>query len=214
MEPVPVLLAAVVAGVLAAACARWVQKRVATVPSAWLRTLVLAALAAVGGACAAAAAPTWPEAVAFTVLALACALLVAVDLAEQRIPDRVLGPAYLSFIATLTLAAAVSGEWPRLGRAALAAVVLCAGYFLLALVSPSGLGLGDVKLSGLLGAYLGWLGWPEVLFGTLSAFAIAGIVAALLVLVRRRSRRSDVAFGPWMVLGAALATVWTPPCSY
>ncbi|WP_454851573.1 prepilin peptidase [Promicromonospora soli] len=210
MEPIPVLLAAAVAATLAAACGPWVRSRVATTRSAWLRTPALAALAAAGGAGAAALAPTWPEAVAFVVLALACTLLVAVDLAEQRIPDRVLGPAYPAFFAALTLAAAVSGEWPRLGRAVLAAVVLCAAYLLLAFVSPSGLGLGDVKLSGLLGAFLGWFGWPQVLFGTLAAFAIVAILSAVLLLVRRRARRSDVAFGPAMVLGAALAGWWIP----
>jgi len=210
MEPIAILLATAVAAALAAACGPWVRSRVATTPSAWLRTPSLAVLAAAGGAGAAALAPTWPEAVAFVVLALACALLVAVDLAEQRIPDRILGPAYPAFFAALTLAAAVSGEWPRLGRAVLAAVVLCAAYLLLALISPSGLGLGDVKLSGLLGAFLGWLGWPQVLFGTLAAFAIVAILAAGLLVARRRSRRSDVAFGPAMVLGAALAGWWIP----
>jgi leader peptidase (prepilin peptidase)/N-methyltransferase len=210
MEPIHILFATAVAAALAVACGPWVRSRVATARSAWLRTPALVALAAAGGAGATALAPTWPEAVAFVVLALGCALLVAVDLAEQRIPDRILGPAYPAFFAALILAVAVSGEWPRLGRAVAAAVVLCAGYFLLALASPAGLGLGDVKLSGLLGAFLGWLGWSYVLLGTLAAFAIAGSVAAVLVLARRRSRRSDVAFGPSMVLGAAIATVWAP----
>lgn len=210
METIPVLLAAAVAAALAAACGPWVRRKVATTRSAWLRTPVLAVLAAAGGAGGAVVARTWAEALAFVVLALACALLVAVDLAEQRIPDRILGPAYPAFLAALTLAAALSGEWSRLGRALLAAVVLCAAYFLLALVSPSGLGLGDVKLSGLLGAFLGWLGWPQVLFGTLAAFAVVAVLAAGLLLTRRRSRRSDVAFGPSMVLGAAVAGWWMP----
>jgi leader peptidase (prepilin peptidase)/N-methyltransferase len=210
MDPIPILLAAVVTGGIGAACGPWVRSKVATTRSAWLRTPALAALAAAGGAGAAALAPTWPEAVAFAILALACALLVAVDLAEHRIPDRILGPAYPAFFAALALAAAVSGEWPRLGRAVVAAVVLCAVYLVLALISPSGLGLGDVKLSGLLGAFLGWLGWPQVLFGTLAAFAIVAILAAGLLLARLRSRRSDVAFGPAMVLGAAVAGWWIP----
>jgi leader peptidase (prepilin peptidase)/N-methyltransferase len=209
MDLVPILLAAVATGAVAAALSPWVRGRMTTARSAWLRAPALAALGAVGGAGAAALAPTWPEAVAFAVLALACALLMAVDLAEQRLPDRILGPAYPALFAALALAAAVSGEWPRLGRAALAAVVLCAGYLLLAVISPAGLGLGDVKLSGLLGAFLGWLGWSHVLLGTLAAFVIAGSVSALLLVTRRATRRSDVAFGPAMVVGAAIAAVWT-----
>lgn len=210
MEPVPILVTAVATGAVAAAVAPWVRARVTAARSPLLSRPALAALGAAGGAGAAALAPTWPEALAFAVLALACALLMAVDLAEQRLPDRILGPAYPAFFAALTLAAAVTGEWLRLGRAALAAVVLCAGYFLLAYISPAGLGLGDVKLSGLLGAFLGWLGWSHVLLGTLAAFVIAGTVSALLLAARRATRRSDVAFGPAMVVGAAIGAVWTP----
>ena len=211
MEPSALLLAAVVTGSLAAACAPWVRKKVATTRSTWLGTPTLAALGAAGGGGAAALAPTWPEALAFMALALACVLIVAVDLAEQRIPDRILGPAYPVFLVALTLAAALAAEWPRLGRAVLAGVVVCAGYLLLALASPSGLGLGDVKLAGLLGAYLGWLGWPQVVFGTLAAFAIVAVLAAGLLVTSRRSRRSDIAFGPSMVLGAVVASGWVPP---
>ncbi|MCF4122807.1 A24 family peptidase [Antribacter sp. KLBMP9083] len=209
MDIVPVLITAVATGGLAALLAPWVQVRVATARSAWLRTPVLVALAAAGGAGAAALAPTWPEAVAFAILALAWALLVAVDLAEHRLPDRIVLPAYPALFVALTLAAALSGDWSRLGRSALAAVALCAVYFVLALISPAGLGLGDVKLAGLVGAFLGWLGWQQVYLGTLAAFAVGGFVAAVLVVTRRAKRDSDVAFGPSMMLGALIGAVWT-----
>jgi leader peptidase (prepilin peptidase)/N-methyltransferase len=74
----------------------------------------------------------------------------------------------------------------------------------LAFISPASLGLGDVKLAGLLGAFLGWLGWSQTLLGALSAFVLVGLWSGVLLLTRRVQRTGSVAFGPWMILGAAL----------
>jgi leader peptidase (prepilin peptidase) / N-methyltransferase len=76
-------------------------------------------------------------------------------------------------------------------------------YLILALISPAGLGMGDVKFSGLLGLALGWAGWQSVLLGVLAGFVLNAVVA-LLVMVIRRDRGGEVPFGPAMVAGAAL----------
>jgi leader peptidase (prepilin peptidase)/N-methyltransferase len=136
-----------------------------------------------------------------------------IDLAAHRLPDVIVGPTYVLLFLAFTVSAGWSGDWSALGRAALAAAAVGFGYFLLALISPAGLGLGDVKLAGLLGAFLGWLGWSQVLIGTAAAFVINGLVVALLLLARRISLRSTVAFGPWIVAGAVFAAasqaIWT-----
>jgi leader peptidase (prepilin peptidase)/N-methyltransferase len=88
------------------------------------------------------------------------------------------------------------------------AVALLAFYVILALINPSGLGLGDVKLSGALGALLGWLGWPAVLAGTLAAFALNAVVALVLLASRRVTAKSGIAFGPAMILGAVLGAAY------
>jgi leader peptidase (prepilin peptidase)/N-methyltransferase len=176
--------------------------------SRWLRRGNPALLATVGGVGAALLANDPAELVAFSTLAVACALLVLIDLAVLRVPNVIVGPMYVILFAALAAAAALSGDWWRFGRAAAVAGLLVAGYFVLAFFRPADLGLGDVKLSGLLGAFLGWLGWSEAILGTLAAFAMGGGVALILVLTVRATRRSDFAFGPCMILGAAVGAAW------
>ena len=145
--------------------------------------------------------PSW---LVTALLAVFLAVLVVVDLAVYRLPDVIVGPLYIVLFAALTLAAALSGDWGRLGRAALAAGVIAFGYLVLAFIAPSNLGLGDVKLSGLLGAFLGWLGWSHAFVGTLAAFVLGGFFALFLVVAKRAHRRTPFAFGPWMVIGAVV----------
>jgi len=204
-----VLLTALVTGASASLLTPWVRK-VAGTDSAWIGSRTHVLLAGLGGAGVCALASGRAELVAFAMLALACALLVVIDLAVYRLPDVIVGPMYPILLVALTVQTAVDGDWSRLGRAAAAGAVLALGYLVLALLVPSGLGLGDVKLAGLLGAFLGWAGWPNVLVGTLAAFTLNGIVAAVLLLSRHATRKSATAFGPWMVAGAAIGALWAP----
>jgi len=104
----------------------------------------------------------------------------------------------------------VTGHWGALLRAVLAGLALFVGYLVLALVSPGGggLGLGDVKLAGVLGLALGWLGWGPALVSVFAAFVIGGVMALILLLAGRASRSSHVAFGPSMILGAWVALMF------
>lgn len=56
--------------------------------------------------------------------------------------------------------------------------------------------------------FLGWLGWPAVMAGTLAAFAINAAVALVLLAARRVGAKSGIAFGPAMVLGAAAGAAY------
>jgi len=207
VPPEIVLLTAFVAAVAAVALTGWMG-RVAGVESAWLRCGLHVLLAGFGGAGAAAIATTWVETVTFAALALACALLVVIDQASFRLPNVIIGPTYLLLLGGLTAAAAMSGDWERLGRAAAGGGVLLVAYFALAWVNPSGLGLGDVKLSGMVGAFLGWFGWPHVFAGTMAGFLLSGLVAVVILITRRGGLKSDFPFGPWMILGAAGGLTW------
>ena len=178
--------------------------------SRWLSGRLAVLLAVLGGVGAAALARGYADLLAYAVLAVACALLVVIDLASYRLPDRIVKPMYPILFATLTLAAAVGGDWARLGRAAAASALLLVGYFALAYASPANLGLGDVKLAGLLGAFLGWLGWSHTLLGALAGFGLSAVCALVLLLAGRAGRRSDMAFGPWMILGAVVGAAFGP----
>lgn len=144
---------------------------------------------------------------AFLVLAAAAVLLVLVDVRHHLLPNLVIGPAFLVGGLFLLLSAVVDGSWPDLGRAVAGAAALAVGFLVLALVSPSGLGMGDVKLAGLLGLYLGWVGWGAVLGGALAAFVVQALVAVTLLGARRVGREGELPFGPALVVGAGIALV-------
>ncbi|MET4058981.1 leader peptidase (prepilin peptidase)/N-methyltransferase [Arthrobacter sp. UYP6] len=131
--------------------------------------------------------------------------LSAVDAATHRLPNRLVLPAYPVSLLLLGTAALAAGETSRITGMVLAGVVLWSAYFLLRFSNPSGLGFGDVKLAGVLGLYLGFAGWPYVLAGTFAAFLLGGLWGVWLILSRRGTTKTAIAFGPFMLAGAALA---------
>ena len=147
---------------------------------------------------------TW-QLPAFLLLAAVAVLLAVVDLQHQLLPNRVLLPALAGGGVLLLGAAAASGAWGALGRAVLGAAALFLVFLVLALISPGGLGMGDVKLAAVLGLHLGWVGWPTVLLGGVAAFVVQALVALVLLAARRVQRGSALPFGPAMLVGAALA---------
>lgn len=150
---------------------------------------------------------------ALLVLAVAAVLLAVVDLRHRLLPDRVVLPATALVALLLTGAAAAGGEWSALGRALLGAAVLFAAFLVLALLAPGQLGMGDVKLAALLGLALGWYGWPAVLLGALAAFVVQAVAALALLAARRVTLRSELPFGPAMLLGAAVALALVVPAA-
>jgi leader peptidase (prepilin peptidase)/N-methyltransferase len=133
-------------------------------------------------------------------------VLTVIDVRTHRLPDRLVGPGVCWLLVTLTLAAVVTGQPGALGRAVLGGLASAIGYLLLGLARAGGLGLGDVKLGGLLGLWLGWFGWSAVLAGPVAAFVLGGVFASVLLVAGRAGRKSAFAFGPWMLVGAAVAT--------
>ena len=83
-------------------------------------------------------------------------------------------------------------------------------YFLLAFLKPGAMGMGDVKLAGVLGLVLGWLGWGVVLFGGFLGFLLGGVLGIALMVAGKAGRKSKIPFGPFMVAGAFIAVLWGP----
>ena len=163
----------------------------------------LAAAAALGAAPA--LAGVRPAAGALAWFGGAAVVLAGVDLASHRLPDRVTYPAVSVCTAALAADAAVLGSWPSLARAAAAAAIATAGAGLGWLVSPAGIGLGDVKLLGLIGLVLGWLGWGVLVAGVFLGLVAGSVVSLVLVAARRTRWRTALPFGPPLLLGAVLA---------
>ena len=146
---------------------------------------------------------------AFLFLAAAGVLLAVVDLRHRLLPDRVVVPSVGIGAGLLALAALLGEDWAELLRAGLGAVVLFTVFLVLALISPRSMGMGDVKLAGLLGLYLGWLGWGAVVVGAAAGFVVQAAAALVLLAGRRIGRRGELPFGPAMLAGAALAIGWS-----
>ena len=146
---------------------------------------------------------------AFLFLAGSGVLLAVIDLRHHLLPNRVVVPSIVIGAVLLLVAALGGQEWAALLRAFLGAVALFAVYLALALISPRGLGFGDVKLAGLVGLYLGWIGWDALVVGAAAGFVIQALLAALLLATRRVGRRGELPFGPAMLLGAVVAIGWT-----
>jgi leader peptidase (prepilin peptidase) / N-methyltransferase len=68
--------------------------------------------------------------------------------------------------------------------------------------------MGDVKLAGILGLYLGWLGWGQLIAGAFLAFLLGSLVGLALMAARRAGLKSRIPFGPFMLLGALAAIAW------
>lgn len=173
----------------------------------WLRGWVVGLVSAVLAGTAVLPATSWWEIAPFWLLAVASALLVTSDLAVMRLPDPIMAVAYPAFLLPLLLAALGTGDWPRLGRALLAGLILLGFYLVSALLFPGGIFLGDVKYAGLLGAWLGWFSWVALVWGTLLAGVLGGVVGLAIILSRRGTRKSEFPYGPMMAAGAWIAVL-------
>ncbi|MEV0662614.1 prepilin peptidase [Actinomadura luteofluorescens] len=138
-------------------------------------------------------------------LAAAGALLGFIDVGVKRLPDRFTLPSYGVAAVLLAAAAPFTEDGARRFEHALVGMAaLFALYFAQALLVPSGIGLGDVKLSGVLGLYLGWFGQNAWITGLLTTYLTGGLVA-LGIMIARRSRKGDFPFGPYMLAGTLAA---------
>jgi leader peptidase (prepilin peptidase)/N-methyltransferase len=148
---------------------------------------------------------------ALLALAATGVVLSIVDLTEHRLPNAVLLPTLVVLAALLVLASALSGEWIRLVWALAGGAGMFLFYFVLALISPAGMGMGDVKFAAPLGLVLGWFGWNVWLVGLVAGFIIGGVVSLTALLLRRVSLRGSIPFGPSMLAGALLVVVVLTP---
>ncbi|MHA7277290.1 prepilin peptidase [Arthrobacter sp. Hz1] len=150
-----------------------------------------------------------PVAAVLVVLALAAfgvagVWLGVIDIRSHLLPNRIIFPAYPVAGLLLGVAALLAGDGARVLTMIGGAVVLWLAYFLVRALYPAGMGFGDVKLAGLLGLYLGFVGWSQLLWATIAAFGLGALWGLILIGSRRGTLTSAIPFGPVMIAGAAL----------
>ena len=141
---------------------------------------------------------------AYLVFAGVAVALAFIDVDTHKLPDVIVLPTYPVILVLLTGASALEGDWWALTRAVIAGAILWLFYFVLAVSWPGGMGFGDVKLAGVVGMLLGWLGWGAVVVGGFGAFIFGGLASAVLLAMGRVGRKDGVPFGPWLLLGGFL----------
>lgn len=139
---------------------------------------------------------------AFVAIALFGTPLTVIDYMHHRLPNRLVYPAAGAALALLALAAAVRDEWGAYLRAIEAGAVVYAVLFVLMFISPKSFGWGDVRIGAVLGLYLGYQAWVAVYFGIFGGFVLGTVVALVLLAIGRANRKTPIAFGPMLLVGA------------
>ncbi len=124
------------------------------------------------------------------------AFIAVFDVATRRVPNWVTVPAAL-VIVVLRVAFTSSS----LVEAAVAGSAAFIAFLLIALLTRGGMGMGDVKLAGLLGLLLGRAALPALLVGII----LGGIASGLVIVARRGGRGHTIAYAPYLCLGGAVA---------
>ncbi|HEX2314727.1 MAG TPA: A24 family peptidase [Thermomonospora sp.] len=148
------------------------------------------------------------ELVAFAYFGVVGCLLAVVDIAVKRLPDLFTLPSYAVGIVLLGMAALVVEDGLfRFVHALLGMAALWACYAVQHYLRPDAMGRGDVKLSGVVGLHLGWLGQAPWVTGVLAGLLLGASFALAGLLLGRAGRKDELPFGPFMLAGALLGVM-------
>jgi leader peptidase (prepilin peptidase)/N-methyltransferase len=144
---------------------------------------------------------------AFLVLGAGLVAVSAIDLEHFLVPNRILQWMLALGVPLLVVAAATDHRWVDLRSAAVGAAIGFGLLLVINLAVPRGMGMGDVKLAGVEGAFLGFLGVGHVFVGLFLGFVLGAIGGVLLIATGLRSRRDHIPFAPFLAGGALLAVL-------
>jgi leader peptidase (prepilin peptidase)/N-methyltransferase len=144
---------------------------------------------------------------AFLVFFAALVAVTVIDLEHYIVPNRIVLATLVVSVPLLALAALVEGDWLSLRTALIGSVAAGAGLLVINLISPRGMGMGDVKLALVLGLYLGWLDLGHVLLGLFLGFLLGAVGGVALIVLKLRTRRDHVPFAPFLAGGAVLTVL-------
>lgn len=145
---------------------------------------------------------------AYLYLAAISIALALIDIDTHRLPNAIVLPSYIVAAVLLAASGLLAQDFDALLWAVIGGMAMWMAYFVMAFIYPAGMGFGDVKLAGVLGLYLGFLGLGPLLVGAFAAFVLGGVFAVGLLVTKRAGRKSGIPFGPWMLAGAWLGIFW------
>jgi leader peptidase (prepilin peptidase) / N-methyltransferase len=141
----------------------------------------------------------------YLVLVSGLVALSMIDLDLFLLPNRIMYPTGITMTALFGLAAVLDGAGDQLLRALLCGAVAFLVFFVIHVISPRGMGFGDVRLSLVLGIALGWLSWRHVYLGLFLGFLLGAVVGVALIATGVKTRKDHVPFGPFLAAGAVIA---------
>jgi leader peptidase (prepilin peptidase) / N-methyltransferase len=132
------------------------------------------------------------------------ARLSIIDFKSRRLPNRLVAWFTATQILIMGITSWITSDLARLMTALGIAVATMIVYLLLYLVSRGSLGMGDVKFAFPLGLCVGWYSADYWLVAIFTSFLLAGLVAVIGLVTKRMTRKSRLAFGPYMFLGTLI----------
>ena len=135
------------------------------------------------------------------ILIVALVSLAGTDLEHRLLPNAIVGPATMAGLAISILA----DPW-RWWLYPASAFVVAGGLLGLALVYPGGMGMGDIKMGGMLGAFLG----PYAALAVFLGAFVGALTGGLLMATGKMQRRSALPFGVFMALGGLFTLFFGP----
>jgi len=142
---------------------------------------------------------------AYLVFFVCLVAVTVIDFERQIIPNRVVYPTIFAAIPLLAVAALAGHQWTRFGHALMGGTLAWAALLVIHLISPAGMGFGDVRLAFVLGLFLGWISLGHVVTGLFLGVVLISVVGLALALLRLRSLQDHIAFGPFLAGGSTLA---------
>jgi leader peptidase (prepilin peptidase)/N-methyltransferase len=142
---------------------------------------------------------------AYLVFFVCLVSISVIDSQRQIIPNYIVYPTIFVSVPLLALAALADGEWDRFGQAMLGATLAWLALFAIHMISPGGMGFGDVRLAFVLGLFLGWINLSHVVTGMFLGVVLISVVGIVLAVLRLRSLQEHIAFGPFLAVGSAVA---------
>lgn len=139
--------------------------------------------------------------------ALVTPLIAAIDLRWRVVPNRIVMPATVAAALLAAGSGFADGDPSRVLGALAGGAGMFGIYFVLALIAPGAMGMGDVKLAALIGIVAGALAWPGWFIALLLGFVVGAVIGLCGLLLRSWGTQSSIPYAPAMLAGAWIAAI-------